>query len=71
MATMTVTVPDVVVSRIRLTFGRDDPATGNRLPATMLEVEKAIKSWLKGTVIEYETAIAANLKRLEVGGETW
>ena len=71
MASLTITVPDAVVSRIRTAFGRTDPNTGIRVPATTQEIEAALKSSVKGTVLEYEASIAANLKRDAVGGETW
>ena len=71
MASMTITVPDAVVPRLRQAFGRNDPSTGNRIPATVAEIEAAIKSWTKGIVLEYETSVAANIKRDAVGGEIW
>ena len=64
-------VQDKVV-RIRVALGHFD----NSIPpvwidATAQDVMDQLKSFLKGSVIEYDTAIAANIKRGQVGGEIW
>ena len=71
MATLTITVPDTIVPRLRAAFGRENPATGGRIPATNEEIQATLKSWVKGITLEYETAQAANIKRAAVGAEDW
>lgn len=71
MADFVITIPDAVVTRIRLAFGSNDPESGVRVPATTIEVRAVLKNYLKSHVIEYETGEAAKVKRESVGGETW
>lgn len=71
MAQLTFTVPDAVVARIRAAFGHNDPTTGERLPASVAEVQATVKSYVKGVVLEYEVALQAKTARDTVGQEDW
>lgn len=71
MASLTITIPDEVVPRIRAAMGTNDPVTGDRVPATVAEVQTAIKQFVKSQVINYETTLSAMAKRDEVSNETW
>jgi len=67
MASLVIIVPDSVVARLRVAFRRQasDP------PATISEIEEALKAFLKSKVINYETTIEAELKRAVVSKENW
>lgn len=69
----TVDVVQSKVVRIRLAFGHfdDSGVPPVWVDATAQGVMDQLKSFLKGRVIEYETAVAANVKRGEVGEEIW
>ena len=56
MATLTITVPDAVVPRIREAFGHlaTPVRTSPWIPATVLEVQNAIKTFVKEKVVAYE-----------------
>ncbi len=71
MATLTITVADALVPRIRTAFGHNDPVTGVRILATVAEIQDELKALIKGRVLEYETLLVANQKRSDVGSETW
>lgn len=71
MATLNITVPDAVVPRIRDAFGHNDLVTGVRIPATVSEVTDALKAYVKGVVLEYETAKQANTTRNNISQEDW
>ena len=71
MATLSITVPDAVVPRIRTAMGHTDPITQVRTDATLQEVQDAIKNFIKAQVINYESGVEAILKRDQVSGEIW
>lgn len=72
MASLTITVPDAVVPRIRVAMGREDPSNpGTRINATVEDIQTAIKQFIKSQVINYETTLAAMQKRDTVSQETW
>ena len=58
MATLTITVPDAVVTRIRDAFGHHElpVRTSPWIPATLAEIQTAIKSFIKEKVVAYEGA---------------
>lgn len=55
MATLTVTIADDKVPRIQMAFGTTDPITQVRTPATVPQIQDAVKAFLKGKTIDYET----------------
>ena len=58
------------VARIRTALGHFDNSTPPVwIDATAQEVMDSLKSYLKGRVIEYETALQANVTRNTVGSE--
>jgi len=74
MAQLTITVPDAVVPRIRAAFGRRDinnPAVW--VPATVVELQDAIKDFVRERVVNYETTLAAETDRTTRSTEvrTW
>lgn len=71
MAQLTITVPDGVVSRIRDAFGMVDVLTLQRTPATIAELQAAIKGFIKQTVINYEAEQALRLKAEQGSKEEW
>ena len=71
MATLSITVPDAVVPRIRTAMGHTDPITLQRIDATVQEVQDAIKTFIKAQVINYESGVEAATVRNAVSGEVW
>ncbi len=71
MAQLTITVPDIVVPRIRLALGHRDPLTQEWILATVEDIQAMIKQHIKSKVIDYETAQAATVKRDQVSQEDW
>jgi hypothetical protein len=71
MATLTITVPDAVVPRIRTAMGHFDVPTNTWIDATVVEVQAAIKVFIKSKVIEYESTQQAMATRGQVSGEIW
>lgn len=71
MANLTVNIPDSVVPRVREAFGKTDPLSGVRTSATVADVQAALQSYLKGYVLEYETAKQAMQTRTAIGQENW
>lgn len=72
MATLTLTIPDAVVPRIRAAYGRRDinnPAIW--INATVAEVEAAVKAQIKERVINHETTLAAETERATRSAEAW
>lgn len=73
MATLSITVPDAVVPRIKTAMGHWDntviPAVW--IDATLTDVQVAIKAFIKSQVINYETTQAAIAKNAAVSGESW
>ena len=70
--TLSITVTDEQAARAQVAFGRFDNTTSPVwIPATRAEMQDAITSWIKGRVLEYETALAAQAKRTEIGAEIW
>lgn len=65
------TIPDSVVPRLRTAMGHNDPVTGERIAATVVEVQVAIKAFLKSQVINYETLVAADAHRNTISNEDW
>ena len=55
MATLTVTIADDKVPRIQMAFGTTDPITQVRTPATVPQIQNAVKDFLKARTIDYET----------------
>ncbi len=70
MANLTVTIPDPVVPRIQLAFGRRD-INGVWVPATLAEVRDEIKAFLRSRVGDYEVNIIADAARLTISQEVW
>lgn len=71
MATLTITVPDAAVPRIKTAMGHRDPNTQLWVDATVSDVQTAIKTFIKSQVINYETTQAAMAKNASVSSETW
>jgi len=71
MASLTITVPDAVVTRIQAAFGHIDPITLLFVPATVTEIQAAIKNFVKARVIDAEVATTATTKRTDVSSEGW
>ncbi len=72
MASLTITVSDVVVPRIQAAFGHwSTDTTPVWVSATVADLQAAIKTWIKGAVINYETTLAAQAKNASVSGEIW
>ena len=71
MATITITIKDDKVTRIRQAFGRfvGDPPVWT--PATIAQVETFCKTQIRAHVENYEARIVAEAKHEEVQGETW
>jgi hypothetical protein len=70
MASLTITVPDALVQRIRAAFGHND-LQGNRVPATPEEILMVLKSFVKGRVVEYETSLESEVIRNTKSREDW
>lgn len=70
MANITLTVPDAAVPRIRDAFGHPN-LDGTRTPATVAEVQATLQNYIKGCVVEYETAKQAMATRNAIGQENW
>ena len=74
MATISITIPDATVPRIRAAFGKwgTDPETlGTWVPATAAEVVAAIKEYAKNRVRDYEAQQAALTVHQSVTNENW
>jgi len=72
MATISITVPDSALPRLRAAFGHPDPVTpGAWVDATNAEVMAAVKAALKSKVIDHETTIAAMADRATRSSESW
>ena len=71
MASLTITVPDAVVSRILTAMGHLDPTTQQWVDATQADVTAAIKQLVKAQVINYETTQQAMATRTSVSKEVW
>lgn len=65
MASITITVPDAVVPRIRAAFGAPGPA------ATVAQVEVRIKDFVKNIVKQYEAQQEADSVKVTVDAEVW
>lgn len=65
MANITFTVPDAVVPRIRAAFGR------NGTSATVAEVQAVLKSYIQGTVAQYEAGLLSASTVSNVSQESW
>lgn len=71
MATISITVPDSVVPRIRTAFGHQEGSPPVWVDATVVEVQDNIKVYVKAQVINHESTIAGMIKRNEVSNEPW
>ena len=71
MATLTLTVPDITVNRIRIAFGHDDPITGDRVLATVAEIQDRLKSFVKQTVMLYEGEQTVQTTYANMTKEVW
>jgi hypothetical protein len=71
MATLSVTIADDKVPRIQAAFGTTDPITQVRTPATVVQVQAAIKDFLKARTIDYETSVNAIADRATKSGEVY
>jgi len=72
MATISITVPDTALPRLRAAFGHPDPLNPSVwVDATNAEVQAAVKTSIKGKVIDYETTLAAMADRATRSGESW
>ncbi len=62
MATLTITVPDAVVTRIRAAFATPPvpPDFVSSPPATVQQVQDAIKAWIHARVILFELGPTRN-----------
>lgn len=69
MATLTFTVPDAVVPRIKDAFGK--VIGGVRVPATTQEVLDILKNYLHSGTADYEAGVMATQKRSDVSNEVW
>ena len=65
MASLTITIPDLYVPRIQEAFGR------NGQLATLAELQKAIKGYVRARVIQYESAKASSIKHNVISKEAW
>lgn len=65
MASMTITVPDAYVPRIREAFGK------NGQLATVPEIQTEIKEYIRARVINYESRRALDAKRIIIEKEVW
>lgn len=71
MATLSLTIPDNVVPRIRTAFGRFTGEPPIWTAATAAEIEAMLKNYIRSHVENYEARIAAEAKHKEVEGESW
>jgi len=72
MATISITIPDSALPRLRAAFGHPDPLNPSVwVDATNAEVMAFVKGHLKGKVIDYETTLAAIADRASRAGESW
>ena len=65
MASLTITVPDAYVARIRAAFGKGGQS------ATIAELQEFIKGQIRARVIQYETAKASEQKHEQIATELW
>ncbi len=74
MATLSVTVPDAALPRIRAAFGHAESLLDPTwVPATAAEIQAWMRQQLKQRVIDYEGGIAADAARAGVSSDvgTW
>jgi len=71
MASLTITIPDANVPRVRTAFGHFDSITQAWVDATVADVQDAIKTFVKGRVIDYETTQNAIADRAAKSQEVW
>ena len=71
MASLTITIPDAVVPRIRTAFGHFEASPPVWVDATVTEVQDAIKNFVHSKVIDYETTQNAIADRAAKSGEVW
>lgn len=65
MASLTITVADIYVPRIREAFGKNE-----RL-ATVPEIQAEIKEYIRARVINYEARKSSDAKRTVIEKEVW
>ena len=65
MASLTITVPDGYVPRIREAFGKSGQ------PASVADLQKAIKSYIRSRTLQYESAKASTEKYDVIAKEVW
>lgn len=65
MASITITVPDSTVIRIRAAFG------GFNGPATVNQIQDTLKAYIKDKVINYEGQVAAQGVINSASAEVW
>ena len=71
MATLSITIPDAYVPRVKTAFGHRDPNTQAWVDATTQEVLDALKAYTKGRTIDYETTVNATVDRQNKSQEVW
>lgn len=70
MASITITVPDRLVPRIRAALGRTD-LSGVRVPATVAELQDRLLSYIRAQVLEYEARQQDETTRATLSTEDW
>ena len=74
MASLTITVPDNAVTRIRAAFTKQVEVNGviTLVPMTVAEIENEIKNnFIKPRVAQHESDAAARTVQQSVNGEIW
>lgn len=70
MANLTITVPNAIVPRIQAAYGHRDVNNPTVwVPATVAEIQEAIKAVIREKVINYETTAAAEADRVTRSAE--
>lgn len=64
MATISITIPDANVTRVRAAFGHEED--GIWVAATNPEVQTAITRWVRQRVRDYEERLASDAARAAV-----
>lgn len=70
MASLTITVPDRLILRIRAALGRTD-LSGVHIPATVDDIQVRLLSYVKAQVLEYEAGLQDTSTRQTLSQEDW
>jgi len=65
MATLTITIPDNLLTRVLLAYGTDN------IPSTLVELEANFTAQVKSRLIMIEGEKAKDVKRLEIETANW